>query len=75
MPAWPGPVDRSAPCEPRWTPDLERFVQRALPDDAQLAEERIHLGVLAAPGPNQYHSTGPSLRKYFDAFALAARRP
>lgn len=25
-------------------------------------------------GPNQYHSTGPSLQKYFDAFALAARR-
>jgi hypothetical protein len=25
-------------------------------------------------GPNQYGSTGPSLQKYFDAFALAARR-
>jgi hypothetical protein len=25
-------------------------------------------------GPNQYHSTAPSLQKYFDAFALAARR-
>ena len=25
-------------------------------------------------GPNQYHSTGPSLQKYFDDFALAARR-
>lgn len=25
-------------------------------------------------GPNQYHSTGPSLQKYFDAYALAARR-
>ncbi len=26
-------------------------------------------------GPNQYGSTGPSLQKYFDAFAMAARRP
>jgi len=25
-------------------------------------------------GPNQYGSTGPSLQKYFDAFAGAARR-
>ncbi len=25
-------------------------------------------------GPNQYASTGPSLEKYFDAYALAARR-
>jgi hypothetical protein len=25
-------------------------------------------------GPNQYGSTGPSLQKYFDAFAMAARR-
>lgn len=25
-------------------------------------------------GPNQYGSTGPSLQKYFDAFAIAARR-
>jgi hypothetical protein len=25
-------------------------------------------------GSNQYGSTGPSLQKYFDAFALAARR-
>jgi len=25
-------------------------------------------------GPNQYGATGPSLQKYFDAFALAARR-
>jgi hypothetical protein len=25
-------------------------------------------------GPNQYGSTGPSLQKYFDAYALAARR-
>lgn len=25
-------------------------------------------------GPNQFGSTGPSLQKYFDAFALAARR-
>ena len=25
-------------------------------------------------GPNQYRSTGPSLQKYFDAFAVAARR-
>ena len=24
-------------------------------------------------GPNQYGSTGPSLQKYFDAFAVAAR--
>jgi hypothetical protein len=24
-------------------------------------------------GPNQYGSTGPSLQKYFDAFAMAAR--
>jgi hypothetical protein len=26
-------------------------------------------------GPNQYGSTAPSLQKYFDAFAVAARRP
>jgi hypothetical protein len=26
-------------------------------------------------GENQYRSTGPSLQKYFDAFAVAARRP
>jgi hypothetical protein len=25
-------------------------------------------------GPNQYGSTAPSLQKYFDAFAMAARR-
>ncbi|HET7291985.1 MAG TPA: hypothetical protein VFM88_06150 [Vicinamibacteria bacterium] len=25
-------------------------------------------------GPNQYRSTGPSLQKYFDAYAMAARR-
>lgn len=25
-------------------------------------------------GPNQYGSTGPSLQKYFDAYAVAARR-
>jgi len=25
-------------------------------------------------GPNQYGCTGPSLQKYFDAFAVAARR-
>ena len=25
-------------------------------------------------GRNEYHSTGPSLQKYFDAFVLAARR-
>ena len=25
-------------------------------------------------GPNQYGSTGPSLQRYFDAFAAAARR-
>jgi hypothetical protein len=25
-------------------------------------------------GPNRYGSTGPSLQKYFDAYALAARR-
>ncbi len=25
-------------------------------------------------GPNHYGSTGPSLQKYFDAYALAARR-
>jgi hypothetical protein len=25
-------------------------------------------------GPNQYHSTAASLQKYFDQFALAARR-
>ena len=25
-------------------------------------------------GPNQFGSTGPSLQKYFDAFAIAARR-
>ncbi|OFW28863.1 MAG: hypothetical protein A3H97_16425 [Acidobacteria bacterium RIFCSPLOWO2_02_FULL_65_29] len=25
-------------------------------------------------GPNQYGSTGPSLQKYFDAYARAARR-
>ena len=25
-------------------------------------------------GPNQYGSSGPSLQKYFDAYALAARR-
>jgi hypothetical protein len=25
-------------------------------------------------GPNQFRSTGPQLQKYFDAFALAARR-
>ncbi len=25
-------------------------------------------------GPNQYGSTGPSIQKYFDAFAIAARR-
>jgi hypothetical protein len=25
-------------------------------------------------GPNSYQSTGPSLQRYFDAFALAARR-
>ena len=25
-------------------------------------------------GPNQYRSTGASLQKYFDAYALAARR-
>jgi hypothetical protein len=25
-------------------------------------------------GPNQYGSNGPSLQKYFDAFAVAARR-
>ena len=25
-------------------------------------------------GPNQYASTGPSLQRYFDAFAVAARR-
>jgi hypothetical protein len=25
-------------------------------------------------GPNQYGSTGPSLQKYFDAYAIAARR-
>jgi hypothetical protein len=24
-------------------------------------------------GENQYHSTGPSLQKYFDAYALASR--
>jgi hypothetical protein len=26
-------------------------------------------------GSNQYGSTGPSLQKYFDAYAVAARRP
>jgi len=26
-------------------------------------------------GSNQYGSTGPSLQRYFDQFALAARRP
>ena len=26
-------------------------------------------------GSNEYGSTGPSLQKYFDAFALAARNP
>ena len=26
-------------------------------------------------GPNHYGSTGPSLQKYFDAYALAARKP
>jgi len=25
-------------------------------------------------GTNRYHSTGPSLRRYFDAYAIAARR-
>ena len=25
-------------------------------------------------GPNEYGSTGPSLQKYFDAYAIAARR-
>jgi hypothetical protein len=25
-------------------------------------------------GPNQYNSTGPSLQRYFDAYALAARK-
>jgi hypothetical protein len=25
-------------------------------------------------GPNQYRSTGPSLQRYFDAYAIAARR-
>ncbi len=25
-------------------------------------------------GPNQYGSSGPSLQKYFDAYALAARK-
>jgi hypothetical protein len=25
-------------------------------------------------GPNEYGSTGPSLQKYFDAFAIAAKR-
>jgi len=25
-------------------------------------------------GPNEYGSTGPSLQKYFDAYAVAARR-
>jgi hypothetical protein len=25
-------------------------------------------------GPNQYRSSGPSLQRYFDAFAVAARR-
>jgi hypothetical protein len=25
-------------------------------------------------GPNQYHSTGPSLQRYFDAYAVAARK-
>jgi hypothetical protein len=25
-------------------------------------------------GPNEYRTTGPSLQKYFDAYAIAARR-
>jgi hypothetical protein len=51
-------------------------------DDPRQRRSRAHLREIARArevvvdffaGPNQYGSTGPSLQKYFDAFAIAAR--
>src|SRR5262249_6761263 len=52
-------------------------------DDARLRQSPARLGEIARMrevvvdffhGPNQYGSTGPSIRRYFDAFAVAGRR-
>lgn len=52
-------------------------------DDPRLRQSRPRLREVARArevvadyfaGPNQYGSSGPSLQKYFDAYALAARK-
>jgi hypothetical protein len=52
-------------------------------DDPRLRQSRPRLREVARArevvadyfaGPNQYRSTGASLQKYFDAYALAARK-
>jgi len=52
--------------DPRWRPSVARL--------RELARTREVVADFFA-GPNQYGATGPSLQKYFDAYALAARRP
>ncbi len=74
----------------RRNPELARAaVYRALElidltlDDPKQRQSRARLREIARArevvvdffdGPNQYGSTGASLQKYFDAYALAARR-
>jgi hypothetical protein len=56
--------------------DLTLADRRHLQSRARLREiaraREVVVDFLA--GPNEYHSTGPSLQKYFDAYALAAQR-
>jgi hypothetical protein len=56
--------------------DLTLADPRHLASRARLREIARAREVVAdfLAGPNQYQSTGPSLQKYFDAFAVAARR-
>ena len=51
----------------------DRRHHRSLPRLREIARAR-EVVVDFLVGPNQYGSTGPSLQKYFDAFAVAARR-
>jgi hypothetical protein len=48
-------------------------LRESLPRLREIARAREVVADFFA-GPNQYGSTGPSLQKYFDAFAIAARR-
>ena len=56
--------------------DLTLADQRYLGSRARLREIARAREVVAdfLAGPNQYASTGPSLQRYFDAYAVAARR-